>query len=96
MQHKSSAPPAHRTTRHHRVDPDFLELLEEDFGIPFYALRNAFYGVPPAPKREAIALCEWAVRADDPARALLGWARKNHRGAFRPCEDAHAGDGDEL
>ncbi len=85
-------PPAHRTTRHHRVDHEFIGLLEDDFGIPRHALINAFMGVPAAPKKEAIALCEWAVRADDPARALLAWARKNRRGAFRPCEDDLAGD----
>src|SRR5215211_7060114 len=80
---KSSAAPAHRTTRHHRVDEDFLELLEEDFGIPEFALSNAFMGFPAEPKKSAIALCEWASRADDPARALLAWARKNGRGTFR-------------
>jgi hypothetical protein len=74
----------HRTTRHHRCDEDFIELLEEDFGIPAYALSNAFMGVPAEPKKEAIALCEWASRTDNPARALLAWARKNHRGTFRP------------
>jgi hypothetical protein len=72
-----------RTTRHHRVDEAFLELLEEDFGIPEFALSNAFMGFPAEPKTSAIALCEWASRADDPARALLAWARKNHRGTFR-------------
>jgi hypothetical protein len=81
---KSSAPPAHRTTRHHRVDEAFLVLLEEDFGIPEFALSNAFMGFPAEPKKSAIALCEWASRADDPARALLAWARKNGRGTFRP------------
>ena len=74
----------HRTTRHHRVDHEFLELLEDDFGIARHALVNAFMGVPAAPKREAIALCEWVARADDPARALLAWARKNGRGTFAP------------
>lgn len=80
------------STRQHRVDHDFIEVLRADFPeIPRYALVNAFMGVPAEPKREAIALCEWAARADDPARALLAWARKNRRGTFRPCEDAHAG-----
>jgi hypothetical protein len=83
----SSAPPAHRTTRHHRCDDAFIALLEDDFGIARHALHNAFLGVPAAPKREAIALCEWAARADNPARALLAWARKNRRGTFRPCEN---------
>ena len=71
------------STRHHRVDEAFLVLLEEDFGIPEFALSNAFMGVPAEPKKSAIALCEWAVRADDPTRALLAWARKNDRGTFR-------------
>ena len=92
----SSAPPAHRTTRYHRVDHAFVALLEDDFGIARHALINAFMGVPAEPKKSAIALCEWAVRADDPARALLAWARKNHRGAFRPCEDGRVGADDDL
>ena len=91
-QDQSTAPPP-RTTRHHRVDHQFVALLRDDFGIPRHALINAFMGVPAEPKKSAIHLCEWATRADDPARALLAWARKNHRGAFRPCEDA--GDGDD-
>ena len=72
------------STRHHRCTHEFVELLEEDYGIACYALINAFMGMPAEPKKEAIALCEWAVRADDPARALLSWARKNGRGTFRP------------
>ena len=72
------------STRHHRCDEDFLEILEDDFGISTFTLSNAFMGVPAEPKKSAIALCEWASRADDPARALLAWARKNGRGTFRP------------
>jgi hypothetical protein len=85
---KSSAP---RTTRHHRVDEDFLAILEEDFGISQFALRSAFLGVPPAPKKESIALCEWAIRSarvpgdpDEAGDALRAWARKNRRGQFDP------------
>jgi hypothetical protein len=63
------------STRHHRVDDRFLELLEEDFGIPEFALSIAFMGFPAEPKKQAIHLCEWASRADDPTRALLAWAR---------------------
>jgi hypothetical protein len=59
------------STRHHRVDDGFLELLEEDFGISAFTLSNAFMGVPAEPKKSAIALCEWASRADDPGRAFL-------------------------
>ena len=87
---ESSAHPAHRTTRHHRVDDRFLALLEEDFGIPEFALSHAFMGFPAEPKKSAIALCEWASRTEDPTRALLAWARKNHRGTFR-LDDAGEG-----
>jgi hypothetical protein len=65
----------------------FLKLLEGDFGILHYALENAFMGMPLAPKKQAIELCEWAVRAavgdaEEAGKALLAWARKNHRGSF--------------
>lgn len=78
-----------RTTRHHRVDEYFLALLEEDFGIPMFSLYRAFVGVPPEPKKEAIALCEWAVRVaggdvDEAGDALRAWARKHGRGAYDP------------
>ena len=73
-----------RSTRHIRCGEDFLGLLEEDFGISAFILSNAFMGFPAEPKRSAIALCEWAARADDPTKALLAWARKNARGTFRP------------
>lgn len=76
-----------RSSRHHRVDEDFLVLLEEDFGIPMFSLSRAFDGVPPAPKKEAIALCEWAIlRAggdpEEAGNALRAWARKNGAGTF--------------
>jgi len=93
---------AHRktggSTRHHRVDYPFLELLEEDFGIAHFALSVAFMGVPPEPKKSAIALCKWASRADEPEKALLSWARKNGRGTFAPAffEDSpDLGHGDD-
>ena len=58
------------STCHHRCDYSFLELLEEDFGIRQFSLRQAFMGVPPAPKKQAIEVCEWAIRrADDPVEA---------------------------
>jgi hypothetical protein len=84
---KSLAHTAHHTTRHHRVDEDFLVILEEDFGISQFALRSAFYGLPDAPKKEAIALCEWATRTaggdpDEAGDALRAWARKHGRGTY--------------
>jgi hypothetical protein len=36
------------------VDYEFLGLLNEDFGIDFYSLNQAFIGVPAAPKKQAI------------------------------------------
>jgi hypothetical protein len=75
------------STRHIRCTPEFLELLEEDFGIEIYALFNAFMGVPAEPKKAAIALCEWACEFDDPAKALLSWARRHNRGTFGTPEE---------
>ena len=34
--------------------------------------------------KQAIAICEWAVKTDEPAKALTNWARKNCRGQVRP------------
>ena len=78
-----------RTTRHHRCDYGFLELLEEDFGISQYSLRAAFMGVPPVPKRQAIELCEWATKAaggdpEEAGDALRAWAKKHQRGTYDP------------
>ncbi len=86
MQHQDTAP---RTTRHHRVDEDFLEILHEDFDIPMFSLNRAFLGMSPAPKRQAIELCEWAIRSaggypDEAGDALRAWARKNRRGQYDP------------
>ena len=78
-----------RTTRHHRVDYEFLGLLNEDFGIDYYSLNKAFMGVPPAPKKQAIQLCEWAVRmakgdVDEAGRALRAWAKRHGAGLYSP------------
>ena len=51
------------TTRHIRCDYEFIGLLNEDFGIDYYSLNYAFMGMPAAPKKQAISLCEWALRA---------------------------------
>ena len=88
----TSAPRRARTTRHIRCDHRFLQLLEEDFGIPTYVLVNAFMGMPAEPQKSAIKLCARAVRQDEPARALLNWARKNRRGTFRPDPEDLGGD----
>ncbi len=93
----SIVPRALRSTRHHRVDYEFLGLLNEDFGIDFHSLNSAFMGVPSAPKKQAISLCEWAIRAakDDAyeaGKALRAWAKKNGRGLY----DCRLVEGPEL
>ena len=77
------------STRHHRCNYPFLDLLEQDFGIDQFSLRSALMGIPPAPKRQAIALCEWAIRAAEGNAEVAGdllraWARKHRVGAYDP------------
>jgi hypothetical protein len=77
-----STPASRGSTRHHRCDHEFLDLLEQDFGVARFALSLAFLGMPAEPKKAAIAVTEWAAKQAEPEKALLGWARKNRRGAF--------------
>ncbi len=83
----SIVPRALRSTRDHRVDYEFLGLLNEDFGIDFFSLNQAFMGVPAAPKKRAISLCEWALKAakgdpDEAGRALRAWTKKHGKGPY--------------
>lgn len=75
-----------RSSRHHRVDEEFVALLHEDFGIPTFSLSAALIGVPSVPKKEAIAICEWAVHAagdpDKAGDALRAWAKKHGKGGY--------------
>ena len=76
-----------RSTREHRVEYELLGLLNEDFGIDFYSLNQAFMGVPCAPKKQAISLCERAIGAargdvEEAGRALRAWAKKNGKGQY--------------
>ena len=89
MSSTSLAHPARpiRTTRHHRCDEDFFELLEEDFSIDAYSLTKAFMGCRPAPKKQAIQLCEWAIRSangdpDEAGKALRAWAKRHGVGRY--------------
>ena len=79
----------HRTTRHHRVDEEFLTLLEEDYGIPAFSLRRAFLGMPPAPKKQATEVCEWATgKTNDPdeaGRMVRAWAKNRQVGQYHPA-----------
>jgi hypothetical protein len=77
------------STRHHRCDYPFLDLLEQDFGIDQFSLYSALMGVPPAPKRQAIALCKWAIStvagdAEGAGDLLRAWARKHKIGVHDP------------
>lgn len=69
------------SSRRHTVDQRFAEILEEDFGIDARTLIQALAGEP---QKQAIAICGWAERADDPAGALLAWSRKHRRDVHRP------------
>lgn len=68
------------TTAHIKVDTRFAGLLSEDFGIDTETIRKALGGEP---QRAAISIAEWASKTDDPAKALIAWARKHRRGNFR-------------
>jgi hypothetical protein len=72
--------PSKGSTRHIRCTEEFVQLLEDDFGTPMFALNNAFMGFPREPKKSAIKLSAWAARQEDPAKALLAWTRKNPPG----------------
>ncbi len=59
----------------------------EGFGIDFFSLNQAIMGVPAAPKKQAISLCEWALRAangdvDEAGKALRAWAKKHGQGRY--------------
>ncbi len=64
------------------VDARFAGLLAEDFGIPAAMILDALSGEP---QHRAIAITEWANRTDDPAHALICWAKKHHKGHHRRC-----------
>ncbi len=87
---KSNAPSAHTSTRQHRVDGQFLELLEYDFLIAYPELVQAFGGVPATPKKLALAICFWAAdHTADPGergRMVRAWAKKNGHGYYRASQ----------
>lgn len=72
------------STRHHRTDSAFADLLADDFGLsPFAA--HALVGVP---KKAAIMVCAWAeaniADTDRRSKAVRAWARKRGVGQFHP------------
>ena len=68
------------STKHHQVDARFAALLTEDFGIEMRVILDALEGEP---KKQAIAVCEWAEGTDYSAYALRCWARRHGWGAYR-------------
>lgn len=80
---------ARRSTRHIRVDHRFAGLLVEDFGIPLRDIEAAFIGFPSIPQRQAIALCEWAIKVTrssrDAGKAIKRWAKKHGKGQYNPA-----------
>lgn len=76
-----------KSSRHIRCTEEFLELLESDFGIDRYYLYGAFMGIPPAPKKQAIKVCAWAVKSskgdvEEAGKAVRAWARKRGVGTY--------------
>ncbi|MDP9437213.1 MAG: hypothetical protein M3P49_00455 [Actinomycetota bacterium] len=80
------------STKHHQVDPRFAALLADDFGIPAATVLDALEGEP---QRQAISICEWAARTDDPAFALLCWSKKHRRGRQRTGRRGHRESAEE-
>ena len=75
MQDQSSA-----TTARIKTDERFAAILAEDFGLSRATIMRALVDEP---QKQAIAICEWAAKTDEPTRALLAWARKHHAGTYR-------------
>jgi hypothetical protein len=71
------------TTALIKVDSRFINLLVEDFGIDTNTITRALEGEP---QRQAIAICEWAAKTDEPATALTNWAKKHACGQYRPVK----------
>ena len=77
-------------TGQHRVDEEFLALLEEDHGIGQFSLRRAFLGCPPATKKQAIEVCEFfaekaAGDPDEAGRMVRVWAQGLKVGQYHPA-----------
>lgn len=70
-----------RSTRHLVTEVRFAGILEEDFGIDAADILKALEGEP---RRQAIEICAWAEKTDEPARALENWSKKHKKGSHRP------------
>ncbi len=78
------------STRHLTTDARFAAILEEDFGIPAAEILRALEGEP---RRQAIEICAWAEKTQEPEKALSNWARKHRKGSHAPrrCRCADCG-----
>ena len=68
------------STRHHAVDEPFAAILSEDFGIQTRVILSVLEAEP---QKQAISVCGWAERTDDPAHALRCWSKKHRKGRCR-------------
>lgn len=69
------------STRRLTTDARFAAILAEDFGIPTAQILSALEGEP---RRQAIEICAWAEKTQEPEKALANWARKHRKGSHRP------------
>ena len=77
------------STRHLTTDARFAAILEEDFGIAAAEILRALEGEP---RRQAIEICAWAQKTQEPAKALANWAKKHRKGSYAPrCRCADCG-----
>ena len=69
-----------------RCDFEFLQMLEEDYGIRQFSLRSAFLGMPAARRREAVAVCETALEkagdTEETGDLVRRWARERKVGMY--------------
>lgn len=72
-----------------RCDFEFLKMLEEDYGIRQFSLRSAFLGIPTAGRREAVAVCETALKKardlEEAGELVRRWARECEVGMYQPA-----------
>ena len=83
LEHVSSIAPRvlRGSTRHLTTDARFAAILEEDFGIPAAEILRALESEP---RRQAIEICAWAEKTQEPEKALSNWARKHRKGSHAP------------
>ena len=77
------SPEKRGSSRHVTVDDRRAEILVEDF--PEFSVVEVRTALEFEPVRMAIGMLQWARGKPNPAKALVGWARKRRRGYYRPA-----------